>query len=159
MSPASPTATAAARTREAPGTAPSGGEALAGDMLAEAALAADVLGAAALDGTGTAGTARTVTGQVLVIAKEPVPGRVKTRLTPPFSPRQAADLARAALADTLAAVAAVPAARPVIALDGTAGPLAARPGSRCWPSAAAAWTSGSPPPWRTPTAGWPSRWS
>ncbi|NEA51156.1 glycosyltransferase, partial [Streptomyces sp. SID10815] len=27
---------------------------------------------------------------VLVIAKAPVPGRVKTRLTPPYTPREAA---------------------------------------------------------------------
>lgn len=59
--------------------------------------------------------------QVVVIAKEPVPGRVKTRLTPPFSPDEAALLARAALADTLAAVAATPVARRVLALDGTPG--------------------------------------
>ncbi|WKX68827.1 DUF2064 domain-containing protein [Streptomyces sp. XD-27] len=58
---------------------------------------------------------------VLVIAKEPVPGRVKTRLTPPFSPLQAARLAEAALADTLAAVAAVPAGRRVLVLDGSPG--------------------------------------
>ena len=31
--------------------------------------------------------------QIIVIAKAPVPGRVKTRLTPPFSPQQAARLA------------------------------------------------------------------
>lgn len=59
--------------------------------------------------------------QVLVIAKEPVPGRVKTRLTPPFSPAEAAILAKAALADTLAAAAAAPVARRVLVLDGTAG--------------------------------------
>lgn len=60
--------------------------------------------------------------QVVVIAKSPVPGRVKTRLTPPFSPRQAAALATAALADTLHAAAQVPAVRHVVALDGAAGP-------------------------------------
>jgi rSAM/selenodomain-associated transferase 1 len=60
-------------------------------------------------------------GQVLVIAKEPVPGRVKTRLTPDFTPAQAAKLAEAALTDTLLAVAAVPARRHVIALDGQPG--------------------------------------
>src|SRR5262249_41334595 len=38
---------------------------------------------------------------VLVIAKEPVPGRVKPRLVPPCTPWQAAALAEAALADTL----------------------------------------------------------
>ena len=59
--------------------------------------------------------------QLVVIAKVPVPGRVKTRLTPPFSPEQAAQLAEAALADTLATVAQVPAARHVIALEGSPG--------------------------------------
>ncbi|MFE3287906.1 DUF2064 domain-containing protein, partial [Streptomyces sp. NPDC059233] len=59
---------------------------------------------------------------LLVIAKEPVPGRVKTRLTPPFTPQQAAVLAEAALADTLAAVAATPAERHVLVLDGAPGP-------------------------------------
>jgi rSAM/selenodomain-associated transferase 1 len=58
---------------------------------------------------------------LIVIAKEPVPGRVKTRLTPPFSPEQAAALAEAALADTLDAVAAAPVARRVLALAGTPG--------------------------------------
>ncbi|MFJ9815811.1 DUF2064 domain-containing protein [Streptomyces sp. NPDC101151] len=59
---------------------------------------------------------------LLVIAKEPRPGRVKTRLTPPFSPEQAASLAEAALADTLRAVAAAPAGRRVLVLDGRPGP-------------------------------------
>ncbi|MFF7896088.1 DUF2064 domain-containing protein [Streptomyces sp. NPDC007907] len=59
---------------------------------------------------------------LLVIAKEPRPGRVKTRLTPPFTPRQAAALAEAALADTLHAVAATPATRRVLVLDGSPGP-------------------------------------
>ncbi|MFF8941591.1 DUF2064 domain-containing protein [Streptomyces sp. NPDC014864] len=59
---------------------------------------------------------------LLVIAKEPRPGRVKTRLTPPFTPREAAELAEAALADTLHAVAAAPASRRVLVLDGTPGP-------------------------------------
>ncbi|MFJ3583036.1 DUF2064 domain-containing protein [Streptomyces sp. NPDC090127] len=58
---------------------------------------------------------------LLVIAKEPVPGRVKTRLTPPFTPHQAARLAEAALADTLATVRATPADRRVLALDGAPG--------------------------------------
>jgi rSAM/selenodomain-associated transferase 1 len=55
----------------------------------------------------------------VVIAKAPVPGRVKTRLCPPCSPAQAADIAAAALRDTLDAVAAVP-GRHVVALDGRA---------------------------------------
>ena len=58
---------------------------------------------------------------VLVLAKSPVPGRVKTRLCPPCSPAQAADVAAAALADTLAAVAASGADRLLLALDGVAG--------------------------------------
>ncbi|WP_103501235.1 MULTISPECIES: DUF2064 domain-containing protein [unclassified Streptomyces] len=59
---------------------------------------------------------------LLVIAKEPRPGRVKTRLTPPFTPAEAALLAEAALADTLEAVAATPAERRVLVLDGAPGP-------------------------------------
>ncbi len=59
--------------------------------------------------------------QVVVIAQEPVPGRVKPRLTPPYTPLQAAALAEAALADTLAAVGDTSVARRVLALDGTPG--------------------------------------
>ncbi|MDJ0382582.1 DUF2064 domain-containing protein [Streptomyces sp. G-G2] len=59
---------------------------------------------------------------LLVIAKEPLPGRVKTRLTPPFTPEEAAALAEASLRDTLAAVAATPAARRVLVLEGRPGP-------------------------------------
>ena len=56
---------------------------------------------------------------LIVIAKAPVPGRVKTRLTPPLRPEQAATLARAALEDTLDAVArSRRAVRRVVALDG-----------------------------------------
>jgi glycosyltransferase A (GT-A) superfamily protein (DUF2064 family) len=50
-----------------------------------------------------------------------VPGRVKTRLTPPYTPAEAAELAAAALADTLAAVASTDVARRVLALAGTPG--------------------------------------
>jgi rSAM/selenodomain-associated transferase 1 len=60
--------------------------------------------------------------QVCVIAKEPVPGRVKTRLCPPCTPAQAAVVAAAALADTLAVVGRVPASRRVLVLDGRPGP-------------------------------------
>jgi len=60
---------------------------------------------------------------LLVIAKAPVPGRVKTRLTPPCTPEQAARIAAAAIADTLAAVAAVQRdARRIVVLDGEPGP-------------------------------------
>ncbi len=57
---------------------------------------------------------------LIVIAKAPVPGRVKTRLCPPCTAAQAARLAAAALADTLAVVAQLPARR-VLVLDGTPG--------------------------------------
>ncbi|MFE0520708.1 DUF2064 domain-containing protein [Streptomyces sp. NPDC058954] len=59
---------------------------------------------------------------LLVIAKEPRPGRVKTRLTPPFTPQQAAGLAEAALADTLDVVVRTPARRRVLVLEGAPGP-------------------------------------
>jgi glycosyltransferase A (GT-A) superfamily protein (DUF2064 family) len=59
---------------------------------------------------------------VLVIAKQPVPGRVKTRLVPPCTHEQAAALAEAALADTLHTVLTVPARRRVLVLDGRPGP-------------------------------------
>jgi hypothetical protein len=59
---------------------------------------------------------------LVVVAKEPVPGRVKTRLCPPCSPGEAASLAAASLADTLAAACASRADRVVLALDGRPGP-------------------------------------
>jgi uncharacterized protein len=56
---------------------------------------------------------------LIVIAKAPVAGRVKTRLTPPCTPDQAAALARAALQDTLdAAATATRAGRRIVVLDG-----------------------------------------
>ena len=58
---------------------------------------------------------------LLVIAKEPIPGRVKTRLCPPCTPEEAAAVARGALADTLAAVAGASAGRRVLMLDGSPG--------------------------------------
>jgi len=59
---------------------------------------------------------------VIVLAKAPVPGRVKTRLCPPCDPEQAAELAEAALVDTLRAVAATRCERRVLVLDGAPGP-------------------------------------
>ncbi|MEU4286259.1 TIGR04282 family arsenosugar biosynthesis glycosyltransferase [Nocardiopsis dassonvillei] len=59
---------------------------------------------------------------LLVIAKEPVPGRVKTRLTPEYSPREAAAVAEAALADTLHTVRSLPASRRLLVLEGRPGP-------------------------------------
>jgi len=58
---------------------------------------------------------------VAVLAKQPLPGRVKTRLTPPYSPEQAAQLAGAALADTLDAVAGAGTGTSWLVLDGDAG--------------------------------------
>jgi uncharacterized protein len=61
-------------------------------------------------------------GTLIVIAKAPVPGRVKTRLVPPLTHSQAADVARAALCDTMHAASAVDARTHMIALDGRPGP-------------------------------------
>ncbi len=57
--------------------------------------------------------------QLLVLAKEPLPGRAKTRLTPPLHPDQAARVARAALLDTLDAVASVRGVARTVVLDGS----------------------------------------
>ncbi|WBB91114.1 TIGR04282 family arsenosugar biosynthesis glycosyltransferase [Verrucosispora sp. WMMC514] len=56
--------------------------------------------------------------QVLVLAKAPTPGRVKTRLCPPCTPEQAARVAAAALADTLDTVTTAPAGARVLVIDG-----------------------------------------
>ena len=58
---------------------------------------------------------------IVVLAKAPVPGRVKTRLSPPWSLTQAARVAEAALRDTLEAVRAAACHRRVIVLDGAPG--------------------------------------
>jgi uncharacterized protein len=55
---------------------------------------------------------------LMVIAKEPLPGRAKTRLCPPLTGDQAARLAGSALRDTLDVVARTPAARRVLVFDG-----------------------------------------
>jgi hypothetical protein len=55
---------------------------------------------------------------LIVIAKNPLPGRAKTRLSPPFAPGDAARLAEASLRDTIEVVMSVPAAEHVLALDG-----------------------------------------
>jgi glycosyltransferase A (GT-A) superfamily protein (DUF2064 family) len=57
-----------------------------------------------------------------VVAKEPVAGRVKTRMSPPCTPDEAAAIAEAALADTLDAASGCGADRVVLALDGDPGP-------------------------------------
>jgi rSAM/selenodomain-associated transferase 1 len=55
---------------------------------------------------------------LLIIAKAPLPGRAKTRLTPPCTPTEAAGLARAAILDTIDVVSRTPAARRVLVFDG-----------------------------------------
>lgn len=54
----------------------------------------------------------------LVVAKAPEPGKAKTRLAKTVGDRIAADIAAAALLDTLDAVAATPVAARVVALTG-----------------------------------------
>jgi glycosyltransferase A (GT-A) superfamily protein (DUF2064 family) len=61
---------------------------------------------------------------LLVVAKAPVPGFAKTRLCPPATPAQAAEIAASALLDTLDAVCAVPGAAPVVAMTGDLGAAA-----------------------------------
>ncbi|GAA2559274.1 DUF2064 domain-containing protein [Winogradskya consettensis] len=56
--------------------------------------------------------------RLLVLAKTPVPGRVKTRLCPPCTPAEAATLAAAALADTVDTVSSTTGADPVLVIEG-----------------------------------------
>lgn len=101
---------------------------------------------------------------VLVMAKAPVPGRAKTRLAVHTGDDVAADLAAAALLDTVAAVEATPGARGHLALagdlaDGARGAELAH-AVRGWtitPSAAAPSPSGSSPRTRTPATARSSR--
>ena len=59
---------------------------------------------------------------LIVLAKAPQAGLVKTRLSPAYSPEEAASLAEASLADTLDVVESAPAARRLLVLSGpTAG--------------------------------------
>ncbi|MCU1528438.1 MAG: glycosyltransferase [Frondihabitans sp.] len=55
---------------------------------------------------------------LVIIAKECLPGKVKTRLHPPLTLEQAARVASASLADTLGAVASLPASRRILLFDG-----------------------------------------
>ena len=70
---------------------------------------------------------------VTIIAKAPLPGEVKTRLCPPCTPQQAAEVAAAALRDTIVGIgellellaptwsSALPPLRPVLLWDGPIG--------------------------------------
>jgi glycosyltransferase A (GT-A) superfamily protein (DUF2064 family) len=62
---------------------------------------------------------------LVLIAKETLPGKVKTRLTPALTPEQAAELAAACIGDTLAATATLPATRRILAFDGEVVPAGA----------------------------------
>ena len=55
---------------------------------------------------------------VAIVAKECVPGRVKTRLTPPLLPEEAARLALASLDDTIDLVRSLPVARRILFFAG-----------------------------------------
>lgn len=55
---------------------------------------------------------------LLIMAKSPVPGQVKTRLCPPLTAEEAADVAAASLLDTLEVALSTPGAAPVVALAG-----------------------------------------
>ena len=59
---------------------------------------------------------------LVVIAKAPVAGRVKTRLCPPCTPADAAAIAEASLSDTLSAAVASRSGRVVVVLEGDPGP-------------------------------------
>ncbi|WP_378146249.1 DUF2064 domain-containing protein [Cnuibacter sp. UC19_7] len=59
----------------------------------------------------------------VVIAKECVPGRVKTRLNPPLSLEQAAQVASASLADTVDVISTLPFTRRIIAFAGENAPV------------------------------------
>jgi glycosyltransferase A (GT-A) superfamily protein (DUF2064 family) len=56
--------------------------------------------------------------QLLMITKAPVPGRSKTRLSPPCTPEQAAAIAGASVGDSLDVLRSTPVSRRVVALDG-----------------------------------------
>ena len=62
---------------------------------------------------------------LVVIAKEPIPGKSKTRLNPPLTFEQAADLAAACIDDTLAALAAAPASKRILFFEGARIPASA----------------------------------
>lgn len=84
---------------------------------------------------------------ILMLAKEPVAGRVKTRLQVDFSPEQAAGLAACAIEDTLHAVRASRAPHKVLAWDGDPHPwdlefdVVAQPSGNLNDRLAAAFTS------------------
>ena len=59
--------------------------------------------------------------RLIVLAKAPQPRLSKTRLCPPLSPQEAADLAEVALMATLRAVMSTPGCEPLLVLEGPVG--------------------------------------
>lgn len=59
---------------------------------------------------------------LVLIAKEPIPGRVKTRLHPPLTLEQAAELAAASIADTIHAVRGMDIERRILLYEGIVPP-------------------------------------
>jgi len=74
---------------------------------------------------------------LLIFAKQPLPGKVKTRLSPPLSLQEAADIYRCMLSDTLAKVADLPGAESFLFFEPASGALDffrnAFPGIRIFP--------------------------
>ncbi len=62
---------------------------------------------------------------LILIAKEPLPGQAKTRLSPPLTLEQAARVAAACIDDTAATLASVPANRRILFFEGTRVPASA----------------------------------
>ena len=56
-----------------------------------------------------------MTNALLVVAKRPFPGHTKTRLSPPLTPQEAANLYEHFLRDTLDVIRLVPGVQPIIA--------------------------------------------
>lgn len=79
----------------------------------------------------TTTAAQTTRKALAIFAKEPLPGRVKTRLIPPLTPVEAAGLYRAMLGDVLTRASSIPGVEPWLFLDpggdGTRLPAAAIP--------------------------------
>ncbi|MDQ3218845.1 MAG: DUF2064 domain-containing protein [Actinomycetota bacterium] len=68
-----------------------------------------------------AGHLNSAVPRLILLAKSPQPGLSKTRLCPPLSPQEAADLAEVALIATLAAVMSTPGCEPLLVLEGPVG--------------------------------------
>jgi rSAM/selenodomain-associated transferase 1 len=98
------------------------GGTLSGTMLATGHILRAILGSprhagqTAADGSGTGRPARR-TVAIVIMAKQPLPGRTKTRLCPPLTADQAAELSAALLADTVGLVSSVPGIEVAVAVS------------------------------------------